>query len=450
MRGFLATILRQLERDGQRCGGPVVLAGFAVGFGLVTLSSSLGQASRFGLELLVLVKLQLMGPVLVSLLAMALLLPRWIDRVVQHGGRAWHHSLPAAMGTGLLLMLMLFVAALVGGVLASPRADLVQEVKELLSGIQLTDLLRPLIRSGAFLAMLCGWSQWRAMNALEQKLPLPLVVSNLLVEGLMVALLLKLIWVFSLDPPLTPVPWVMSCSDQSTSRDRVMFLGSGVALFLAVVLGLAREQGWGTRFTTYHLLLDDVSGLSSGQEIRLSGLPIGQVGSLTLQNDASVRVDLKIDQSKATLVGERSRASLGQVGLIGDSYVSIFPDPEGDGLPAGSRLPFQPQPSVQDLIQQVQHTLENTTQLTASQGEINQGIIDLRATLRSTDELSQSLKREMQATSPVVRDSLTSLSEETTRTEREAQKLLRDTRPLIVDTLNEVRDLISPWLEPAS
>ena len=95
----------------------------------------------------------------------------------------------------------------------------------------------------------------------------------------------------------------MSCSDQSTSRDRVMFLGSGVALFLAVVLGLAREQGWGTGFTTYHLVIDDVSGLSSGQEIRLSGLPIGQVGSLTLQNDASVRVELNIDQSKAALVG---------------------------------------------------------------------------------------------------------------------------------------------------
>ena len=47
----------------------------------------------------------------------------------------------------------------------------------------------------------------------------------------------------------------------------------------------------------------------------------------------------------------------------------------------------------------------------------------------------------MQATSPEVRNSVTSLSEETTRTEREAQKLLRDTRPLIVDTLNEVRDV---------
>ena len=192
---------RELERNGQRCGGPVLLAGFAMGYGLVTLSSSLGQSSRFALELLVLVKLQLVGPALVSLLAMALLLPHWLDRVESRGSKAWHHCLPAAALAGLVLMLMLFVAALIGGVLASPRADLAQEFNELLSGIQLSDLLRPLIRSGAFLAVLCGWSQWRGVNALQQKLPMALVVSNLLVEGLMLALLLKLIWVFSIDPP---------------------------------------------------------------------------------------------------------------------------------------------------------------------------------------------------------------------------------------------------------
>ena len=197
----LPLILRELERNGQRCGGPVLLAGFAMGYGLVTLSSSLGQSSRFALELLVLVKLQLLGPALVSLLAMALLLPHWLDRVESRGSKAWHHCLPAAALAGLVLMLMLFVAALIGGVLASPRADLAQEFNELLSGIQLSDLLRPLIRSGAFLAVLCGWSQWRGINALQQKRPMALVVSNLLVEGLMLALLLKLIWVFSIDLP---------------------------------------------------------------------------------------------------------------------------------------------------------------------------------------------------------------------------------------------------------
>ena len=201
MKLAVPTILRELERNGQRCSGPVLLAGFAMGYGLVTLSSSLGQSSRFALELLVLVKLQLVGPALVSLLAMALLLPHWLDRVESRGSKAWHHCLPAAALAGLVLMLMLFVAALIGGVLASPRADLAQEFNELLSGIQLSDLLRPLIRSGAFLAVLCGWSQWRGGNALQQKLPMALIVSNLLVEGLMLALLLKLIWVFSIDPP---------------------------------------------------------------------------------------------------------------------------------------------------------------------------------------------------------------------------------------------------------
>lgn len=201
MKLALPPILRELERNGQRCGGPVLLAGFAMGYGLVTLSSSLGQSSRFALELLVLVKLQLLGPVLVSLLAMALLLPHWLDRVESRGSKACHHCLPAAALAGLVLMLMLFVAALIGGVLASPRADLAQEFNELLSGIQLSDLLRPLFRSGAFLAVLCGWSQWRGVNALQQKRPMALIVSNLLVEGLMLALLLKLIWVFSIDPP---------------------------------------------------------------------------------------------------------------------------------------------------------------------------------------------------------------------------------------------------------
>ena len=201
MKLAVPTILRELERNGQRCGGPVLLAGFAMGYGLVTLSSSMGQSSRFALELLVLVKLQLVGPALVSLLAMALLLPHWLDRVESRGSKAWHHCLPASALAGLVLMLMLFVAALIGGVLASPRADLAQEFNELLSGIQLSDLLRPLIRSGAFLAVLCGWSQWRGVNALQQKRPMALVVSNLLVEGLMLALLLKLIWVFSIDPP---------------------------------------------------------------------------------------------------------------------------------------------------------------------------------------------------------------------------------------------------------
>jgi hypothetical protein len=184
------------ERDGERCAGPVLMAGFVVGFGVIELSTNvLSQTSRFSLELLVLLVFQLVGPILVSVLAMALLLPRWLERVVQQGQKAWRQSVPAAGLVGLLLMLLFFVAAIVGGVLVTPRADLLRETTELLSGIRLRDLLRTLVRSGVFLSCICAWCQWRALTALRSGRSEALIVSNLLVEGLMLALALKLAWV---------------------------------------------------------------------------------------------------------------------------------------------------------------------------------------------------------------------------------------------------------------
>ncbi|WP_415398734.1 hypothetical protein [Synechococcus sp. W4D4] len=83
-------VLNTAERNGQRCGGPVLLSGMVVGAGLVELSAGpLGQSSRFSLELLTMLVLQLVGPLVVSLLGMALMMPNWLDRVERRGSRAW-------------------------------------------------------------------------------------------------------------------------------------------------------------------------------------------------------------------------------------------------------------------------------------------------------------------------------------------------------------------------
>lgn len=77
-----------------------------------------------------------------------------------------------------------------GGLLASPRADLLGEWRDLLSGLQPVDLLRSMIRAALFLAAICAWTRWRSGDSTRSDPRsdhgLTLFPSNLLVEGLMV------------------------------------------------------------------------------------------------------------------------------------------------------------------------------------------------------------------------------------------------------------------------
>ena len=78
-----------------------------VGAGLVELSAGpLGQNSRFSLELLTLLVLQLVGPLVVSLLAMGLMMPNWLDRVERRGAKAWLVSVPASALLAAVLLLL--------------------------------------------------------------------------------------------------------------------------------------------------------------------------------------------------------------------------------------------------------------------------------------------------------------------------------------------------------
>ncbi len=179
----------------------MILAGLVLGLGVVQLASGpLAQTSRFSLELLILLVLQLVGPMLLALLALALLLPRWLQRAQRLGTAAWRTSAPAAAMVGGLLMLLFFVAALCGGVLASPRADLVGEFRDLLQGVLLLDLSRACLRAGVFLGLVCLWSQCRMAQGLRLQRDPGLLVSDQLVEGLVLLLLLKLLWITVLDP----------------------------------------------------------------------------------------------------------------------------------------------------------------------------------------------------------------------------------------------------------
>lgn len=270
----------------------------------------------------------------------------------------------------------------------------------------------------------------------------------------------------------------MNHPEPTHPRERLLFLGSGVLLLLMVVVGLAREQRWGAHFIHVYLEANNTNGLHSGEEVRISGVPVGQVGGLKLMPDAKVRVQLKVEHSKAQLIGPASTARLGQEGLVGERFIEISADPQATAQTIdGTTIPFRSPISLESTLEELsrtqralQATLNNTTTLTGKDGAINTTLADLRKTLQSTQTLSSTINQEAEATAPVLRDSLNTVSREvrevsegTQAAEREAQQLLKDTRPLITGTLQEVRELaqtsrrllntllgvMGPLLEPA-
>ena len=229
-----------------------------------------------------------------------------------------------------------------------------------------------------------------------------------------------------------------------------LFLGSGLLLIGAVLLGLAQEQRWGERTLGVHLITRNAAGLRAGQEVRISGLPVGKVKALALQPDASVTVELQVAQRYADLIGPRSVASQGQEGFVGDQFVVISPDPQGPSkrAKAGKRsLPYEEPIAISSVINQLaqtqlllQATLRNTAALTA--GDIPRVMGDMRRTLQDAGRLATTLDRETASTAPQLRHTLQQVERtgsSAAQTATEAQRLLAGSRPALISTLEELQ-----------
>jgi len=195
------TVLRFAERDGLRCGGPVILAGFVTGSGLVEVAAGpLGLASRDICVLMILLVLQLAGPLMVTVVALMQLAPTWLERVEEMGPGVGRLTVPAAALVAPLLLTVFLVATLVSGALVTPRADLAGELGDVLSGIQLRDLLVTWLRTSVFFAIICAWCVRRCRLGLWRQVPQGEIVSELLNHGIALILLLKLVWIVAIDP----------------------------------------------------------------------------------------------------------------------------------------------------------------------------------------------------------------------------------------------------------
>ncbi|MEB3318788.1 MAG: MlaD family protein [Cyanobacteriota bacterium] len=285
-------------------------------------------------------------------------------------------------------------------------------------------------------------------------------------------------------PPLHTVSSPEPSPEPSEPRERWLFLLAGGLLSLALLVAIGRERRWGEPHFTVAVLAPRADGLQAGMEVRLSGLPIGRVESLELRPDARVAVTLQINDRYRHLVGPRSRAQSGQVGLVGQTFLNLTPDPSPGGEGSKRPLPplaYDPPPDLNQLIadlarsrQQLDQTLTLATtllnrqvptslgSLERSTTKLSSSMVDLssmaktlstetRRTVPSVRQLTGSLQRQSGQLAPALRRTLAKADQTLTRadqtaasatqTSQEATALLRQARPALIPTLDNMREI---------
>jgi phospholipid/cholesterol/gamma-HCH transport system substrate-binding protein len=161
---------------------------------------------------------------------------------------------------------------------------------------------------------------------------------------------------------------------------RVGLLVSGALLILMVFLFfIGSEQKIFARKNEYEVRLENVTGLSQGNPVRMSGVTIGTIRDIKLPQDPKqkqVEILLMIDRNYAERVRGDSRARLKKLGLLtGDSYIDVSAGtPRFPVLEPGSIIPAQRGTDVEALITSGEDLVENLVQISFSLKNILQRV----------------------------------------------------------------------------
>ena len=107
-------------------------------------------------------------------------------------------------------------------------------------------------------------------------------------------------------------------------------VGLFVLIFLSLIAVASFILGGGedvfARQYVLHTRYDDVKGMKVGAAVRLAGMDVGEVSRVEFSSDPAVKeieVDLRIREEYRSRIRGDSVASISQIGVLGDMYVSV-------------------------------------------------------------------------------------------------------------------------------
>ncbi len=159
-----------------------------------------------------------------------------------------------------------------------------------------------------------------------------------------------------------------------------VIIGTVLLVVAAYLIG-NRQNLFGSTFTV-HAVFRNVSGLQQGNNVRYSGINVGTVRRIQMQNDTTIVVSMMLQENIVRHIKTDAITTIGSDGLVGSMIVNLVP---GNGqaplIRSGDTLVSYSRIGAEDMLSTLNKTNENAALLTADLLQITDALKRGRGTL---------------------------------------------------------------------
>jgi len=190
-----------------------------------------------------------------------------------------------------------------------------------------------------------------------------------------------------------------------------------------------------------YALMDDATGISQRSQVRIAGIPVGNVESIRLQ-DGKARIDMRI-KGDVSLYDDAAVAKVAS-SLLGEYFLSLSPGTEGKRqLKDGDRVLYVIDAVTTDEIMRqvsdIAKDVKKVSEALAASVGTEQGKENLKDTLENLAQVTQALNDTVRENRDSIRNITTNIENITSKSGPEIAQILENVR----ESTKEVRELLA-------
>lgn len=161
-----------------------------------------------------------------------------------------------------------------------------------------------------------------------------------------------------------------------------VFVIIGLLLFVLAIYFIGNKQKMFGKTNHLEAVFTNVNGLQLGNNVRYSGINVGTVRDIIMENDTTIRIDMIIDKAIFPFIKKDAVATIGSDGLVGNMIINILP---GKGMEQsvkpGETIQSQNKIRTEDIINTLSVTNKNASKLSSDLLKITNQINNGKGTI---------------------------------------------------------------------